>query len=137
MRMNLRSSALLALWLFAGASAGQSPATLAAGYEALARAETPGFAGFSAARGERLFQSTHANDWTCASCHTRDPRATGRHATTGKPLAPLAPAANSDRFTRLDKAEKWFRRNCSDVLGRPCTAREKGDVLTYLISLKP
>jgi hypothetical protein len=32
--------------------------------------------------------------------------------------------------------EKWFKRNCNDVAGRACTALEKGDVLTYLLSLK-
>ena len=40
-----------------------------------------------------------------------------------------------ERFTRPDKVEKWFRRNCNDVLGRACTASEKGDVLAYLMSL--
>jgi hypothetical protein len=60
----------------------------------------------------------------------------GRHAKTGKPIAPLAPAANTERFTDAAKSEKWFRRNCNDVVGRPCTTQEKGDVLAYLMSLK-
>jgi len=30
---------------------------------------------------------------------------------------------------------KWFRRNCKTVLGRECTAQEKGDILTYLSSI--
>jgi hypothetical protein len=51
-------------------------------------------------------------------------------------IAPLAPAANPQRFTSLEKADKWFKRNCNDVLGRPCTSEEKGDVLAYLMSLK-
>jgi hypothetical protein len=28
--------------------------------------------------------------------------------------------------------EKWFARNCSTVLGRACTAIEKGNIITYL-----
>jgi hypothetical protein len=32
--------------------------------------------------------------------------------------------------------EKWFKRNCGDVLGRVCTPAEKGDVIAYLNSLK-
>jgi hypothetical protein len=52
---------------------------------------------------------------------------------TGKAIAPLAPAANAERFTDAGKAEKWFRRNCNDVLGRACTASEKADVLAYLL----
>lgn len=33
------------------------------------------------------------------------------------------------------KAEKWFRRNCNDVLDRACTAQEKGNILAYLMQL--
>jgi hypothetical protein len=29
--------------------------------------------------------------------------------------------------------EKWFRRNCNDVLGRTCTPSEKADVMAYLL----
>ncbi len=98
--------------------------------------ETAGAAGFSAARGESLFKATHGREWSCASCHTQNPAMAGIHAKTHKPIAPLAPAANAERFVRPDKVEKWFRRNCNDVLGRECTAREKGDVLAYLMSVR-
>ena len=47
----------------------------------------------------------------------------------------MAPAANPQRFSDAAKVEKWFKRNCNDVLGRACTAQEKGDVLAYLMSL--
>ena len=98
--------------------------------------QTGGFAGFSAARGEQFFKATHVNDWSCATCHTKDPTTKGKHTKTGKILQPLAPAANPDRFTDQAKIDKWFRRNCKDVLDRECTPLEKGDVLTYLMSLK-
>jgi len=51
-------------------------------------------------------------------------------------VQPLAPAANGQRFTDPAKVEKWFRRNCNDVLGRECSAAEKADVLSWLLSLK-
>ena len=54
---------------------------------------------------------------------------------TGKPIEPMAPAVNPKRLTDPAKVAKWFKRNCNDVLERPCTAREQGDVITYLRSL--
>ena len=118
----------------AGVAVAASPIDIQRSLEDEARQATSGFAGFSAQRGEQLFNATHG-DWSCATCHTADPRQPGRHATTAKPIAPLAPAANADRFTSPAKVDKWFRRNCHDVLGRPCTAVEKGDILTWLLSL--
>jgi hypothetical protein len=56
---------------------------------------------------------------------------------TKKPIRPLAPAANAERFTNQDKIDKWFKRNCNDVVKRACTAQEKGDVLAYLMTVKP
>lgn len=90
---------------------------------------------FDAARGRRFFEAPGA-DWSCSTCHTADPRQPGRHVVTGKPIEPLAPAANPARFTDEAKVAKWMRRNCRDVLGRECTPREKGDVLAWLVSLR-
>ena len=116
-------------------AAAATPAEIQKSLESDARASTPGFSAFSAQRGKQFFNSTHGNDWSCASCHTASPVATGKHAKTGKEIAPLAPAANPQRFADAAKVEKWFKRNCNDVLGRVCTAQEKGDVLAYLLSL--
>ena len=99
-------------------------------------ASTPGFQGFSAARGENFFKNRHGNDWSCSSCHTDNPAATGKHAKTGKIIQALAPSANAERFTNPKKVDKWFKRNCNDVLDRACSAQEKGDVLSYLLTLK-
>jgi hypothetical protein len=131
-----RQAVGIAILAVAISSIAQSPASLANEYEALAQAESRSFAGFSATRGERLFQATHGGDWSCATCHTANPTNEGRHARTGKTIAPLAPAANAERFTDRDRTEKWFRRNCNDVLGRSCTAQEKGDLLAYLMSAR-
>jgi len=114
----------------------ETPADFLRSFEAAARQDAAGFAGFSAQRGEAFFKSTHGREWSCASCHTQNPAVDGRHAKTDKPIAPLAPAANAERFARPDKVEKWLKRNCNDVLGRACTPLEKGDVLAYLMSLK-
>lgn len=96
----------------------------------------PSFQGFSAARGEGFFKAKHGTDWSCSTCHTDNPAATGKHATTSKTIQPLAPAANAERFTNHDKVAKWFKRNCKDVLDRVCTPQEKGDVLAYLLTVK-
>jgi hypothetical protein len=113
-----------------------SPAEQQKRFESEARAAGSGFGGFSAQRGEAFFKATHGAEWSCASCHTANALGPGKHAKTGKPIAPLAPAANPERFTDAATVDKWFRRNCNDVLGRACTAQEKGDVLQYLMSLK-
>ncbi len=91
----------------------------------------------SSERGKTFFRNTHGNDWSCASCHGATPITQGKHVNTGKLLAPLAPAFNGKTFTDKTKVDKWFRRNCKDVLGRECSAMEKADVIAFLISLKP
>ena len=89
------------------------------------------------ARGRDFFTTKHGHEWSCSSCHGERPVGTGRHAVTGKPIAALAPAANPERFTNEAKTEKWFRRNCNDVLGRECSAEEKADVRAWLATLTP
>jgi hypothetical protein len=98
-----------------------------------AQAGAPG----NATKGQAFFTSTHGAEWSCASCHGNPPTANGKHASTGKSIAPMAPAFNAKAFTDSAKVDKWFRRNCKDVLSRECSAVEKADVLAYLISLKP
>ena len=84
----------------------------------------------------RAYNATHAREWSCASCHTANPTQAGKHASTGKSIQALAPAAEGTRFTDVAKTEKWFRRNCNDVLARECTAGEKANLLAWLVSLK-
>lgn len=98
-----------------------------------AEAGSPG----SASRGQAFFSRKHGGEWSCASCHGAPPTRQGEHANTGKAIAPLAPAFNPKGFTDTAKTDKWFRRNCNDVLSRECTAVEKADVLAYLTNLKP
>jgi hypothetical protein len=97
-----------------------------------AAAGTPG----QAERGRAFFTSRHGGEWSCASCHHAPPTRPGQHAGTGKVLEPLAPAFNPRAFTDTAKVDKWFRRNCKDLLQRDCSATEKSDVMAWLASLK-
>jgi cytochrome c553 len=118
-----------------------SPPIYAAGnpiqdsYRAAAKQENGAFTDFSATRGEAFYKAK-TGDTACATCHGDSPKAHGKHATTGKDILPLAPSANAERFTDAAKVEKWFKRNCNDVLKRACTANEKGDFIAYLLTVK-
>ena len=128
--VHLLSWAAAAACLAPGVCAAQ-PAHLLTTYSA--QAGTPA----NPERGRQLFTARHGRDWSCASCHGAAPIQAGRHAATGKPIGALAPAFNAQRFTDPAKAEKWFRRNCNDVLGRECSAGEKADVIAWLLTLNP
>ncbi len=91
---------------------------------------------FTAAAGEKLYKTEGPNQLSCASCHTDSPKNVGKHAKTNKTIDPLAPSANPKRFTDAAQVEKWFKRNCNDALGRACTTQEKGDFMTYVLSVK-
>jgi hypothetical protein len=87
-------------------------------------------------KGQVFFNTKHGAEWSCASCHGTPPTAQGEHANTGKLIAPLAPAFNAKAFTDTAKVDKWFHRNCKDVLSRECSAPEKADLLAYLNGLR-
>ena len=123
------ASLLWALVLSTTGAQAATPSEMLAGYTTQAGAAA------QPARGQQLFTSRHGRDWSCSSCHGATPVQPGKHASTGKAIDALAPAANSQRFTDAAKTEKWFRRNCNDVLGRECNAGEKADVLAWLMKL--
>lgn len=81
----------------------------------------------------RTFQS---NDYTCSGCHTENPASTGKHIETKKPIKPLAPSVNPERFTDAAKVEKNFTQHCFDLHNRDCYAQEKGNFIAYLMSVK-
>lgn len=114
----------------------ETPADFLVAYARQAKAANPTFVRMSAERGQQFFAQTHGKEWSCTSCHTGNPAGSGKHAVTSKVIDPMAPTVNPSRFTRAAKVEKWFKRNCNDVLGRACTAQEKGDVLAYLMTLR-
>ena len=90
----------------------------------------------SSTRGEQFFNAKHGKEWSCASCHENPPNHETKHIVTGKVIKPLSPNSNPDRFTDQVKVEKWFKRNCNDVLARECTSQEKADVLSWLMTVK-
>ena len=121
----------------AGAGDPRRDAILAA-YANEARAADPSFSGFSAERGSALYMGPHEGGTgeanACAACHTPDPRRPGQHVKTGRAIEPMAVSTNPVRFTDARDVEKRFGRDCKNVLGRACTAREKGDFITFLAS---
>lgn len=123
-------AALIACVIQPLAAQAATPADLQVAYGALSGSAAV------ADRGQQLFTSRHGREWSCASCHGALPTQAGKHAATGKPIAALAPAFNPERFADAARTEKWFRRNCNDVLGRECSAGEKADVIAWLRTLK-
>jgi hypothetical protein len=116
--------------------AADSPSSLMAHY---AQAAGVPVSALSATRGATLYRTEHpgrnAQAVSCASCHTASPKQPGQ-TRVGKRIEPLAPVANPERFTDAAKVEKWFRRNCQDVLQRECSAQEKGDFIAWLNQVK-
>jgi mono/diheme cytochrome c family protein len=128
----LGAAGLIVAGVATAPAAAATPGELLSGYRIAA-----GNATAAPERGQQLFSATRGREWSCASCHGSVPTQAGRHAGTGKPIGALAPAFNPERFTDPAKVEKWFRRNCNDVMGRECTPSEKADVLAWLMTLKP
>lgn len=106
------------------------------GYRTQAKQENPAFKDFSATAGQKLYTTVGPNQLSCSSCHTDSPKNPGKHAKTNKVIEPMAPSANPKRFTDAAQVEKWFKRNCNDALARACTTQEKGDFMTYVLSVK-
>lgn len=131
----LLSATLLGLFVAAPTLAGPREVQLDK-YAAEARAANPAFAGFSAVRGKALHNNPQtggkADTPSCTTCHRSDPRSTGQ-TPAGKAIEPMAVSVNANRYTDPAKVEKWFKRNCTEVLGRECTPQEKGDWLSFVI----
>ncbi|HQS99054.1 MAG: hypothetical protein B7Y26_12205 [Hydrogenophilales bacterium 16-64-46] len=129
--MKMRPLILALMSLFTASALADTPQQILAVYQ-----QQAGQA--SATRGEAFFHAKITRDGqteSCASCHTDNPKAIGK-TRAHKRIEPLAPVANRDRLTDPAKVEKWFRRNCKDVLARECSAQEKADFVAFLISVK-
>ena len=129
--VSLIKKTLLFLWLVSLASLAfaSTPKELLTGYEAKSSKA-------SSSRGEQFFNAKHGKEWSCATCHETPPNHDTKHIVTGKVIKALSPLSNPARFNDLAKVEKWFKRNCNDVLARECSAQEKADVLSWLITIK-
>jgi hypothetical protein len=130
--------ASLGLLLISIAAHAETPQQIRQIYATEAAAQQAGFTP-SAKRGETLYRQRFAlNDKmpACTSCHTDSPLNAGQHAVTGKAIKPLAVAANTERFADPAKVEKWFGRNCKEVVGRACTPAEKADFVAYMSEVR-
>jgi len=92
---------------------------------------------FDADRGKALWNKKviskkDGKERDCNACHGKDFTKSGEHVKTGKTIDPMALSVNKERFTKLKKIKKWFKRNCKWTFGRECTNQEKGDLLKYL-----
>ncbi|WP_126446053.1 DUF1924 domain-containing protein [Sulfuricystis multivorans] len=135
----MKAFPLVILSLAASTALAATPAELLATYRAEAAKVAPNFQP-SAGRGAEFFArrfGISAKMPACTSCHTEKPTQAGRHVVTDKAIKPMAPAANSQRFTDLAKTEKWFGRNCKEVVGRECTAAEKADFVAFMMEARP
>ena len=106
-----------------------TPQELLTGYEAKSAKAVP-------SRGEKFFNAKHGKEWRCASCHETPPNHDTKHIVTGKVIKALSPNTNAARFSDTAKVEKWFKRNCNDVLGRECEPQEKADVISWLMTIQ-
>jgi hypothetical protein len=134
----MRALPALCLLLASIASHAETPQQIRQTYAAEADCPASRFYAL-AKRGEALFRQRFAiNDKmpACTSCHTDSPLNAGQHAVTGKSDKPLAVAANAERFSDPAKVEKWFGRNCKEVVGRACTPAEKADFVTYMSEVR-
>jgi hypothetical protein len=129
-------------------------------YASLAKQAEPAFDGFSAERGRSFYFREHeiadGSKLSCASCHHADPRkktvahkdqipcrachitlhgsSKGR-SSIKREIKPMAPSANPNRFTNEWQVEAWFDWNCKLLLERECTPQEKGDFITWLLTI--
>ena len=134
----MRALPALCLLLASFTSHAETPQQIRQIYAAEASAQQAGFTP-AAKRGEALFRQRFSNNDkmpTCTSCHTDSPLNAGQHAITGKSVKPLAVAANAERFSDSAKVEKWFGRNCKEVVGRACKPAEKADFVTYMSEVR-
>lgn len=128
------------LFLVGTAAYAASPNELLQTYAAQGKQESASFKEASPSAGDKFYHAavkhSSGKQISCATCHTADPRNAGKHEKTGKEILPLAPSVNKARFSDSANVEKWFKRNCPDVLERACTAQEKANFIAYLISVK-
>lgn len=134
----MRPIPIILLLMLSSASHAETPQQIAQAYVAEAKSQQGGFTP-SAQRGEAFFRQRFGqNDKMpgCTSCHTDSPLKVGEHVVTGKSIRPLGVSVNADRFSDTAKVEKWFGRNCKEVVGRACTPGEKADFVAYMSEVR-
>lgn len=140
----------------------EKPDDLVRRYAALVKQEDPSFEGFSAERGKAFYFEKHVlpglGEVNCASCHLEDPRKQIRahrveilcrachvinqeehpdpNDAKKRYIEPFTPTVNHERFNDFEKVNRYFDVNCKMVMKRVCTAKEKGDLIAWLLTVK-
>jgi hypothetical protein len=138
-RINLLLLATLGFAAFSAHADVSNAEKLAIKYYNIAKANNPEYKAPSVAEGKMFFNrnfNVKGHEVACASCHTTNPADEGKHIVTGKPIRPLSPAVNTQRFTDIEKVEDKFVEHCNDILGADCTAQEKANFIAYLMTEK-
>lgn len=129
---------LTALVSFSAQADVETAKAFARKYAVIAKHINPDFVGFHPDAGRQFFTREYTfrgKQISCSACHTDDPAKEGMHIKTKKKIASLSPVVNPKRFTDLDKIEKNFTEHCNEVMGRDCTAMEKGNYIAYLLTV--
>ena len=157
----MRILLLFVCFLMTGVAGALEPEDFLDAYAEHARLFDPEFSGFSAERGRAFYFRIHkledGSELSCASCHHADPRKAtvahedqipcrACHVTLDGPsvgrtaikrdVQPFAPSKYPERFTNEWKVEAWFGWNCELLLKRECTPVEKGDLITWLMTIE-
>jgi hypothetical protein len=134
---------LLALLSLSAVSANANVANaekLVSIYSAVAKHDNPEYAGPTVAEGKFFFNRKvklgNAKEMACASCHTANPADEGKHIVTGKAIRPLSPVVNAKRFDDFEKVQGKFTQHCKEIIGSDCTAAEKANYITYVLTEK-
>jgi len=138
-KISIVLSALLSIVAFSAQADVASAQKLADKYAGIAKSVNPDFTGPSAEEGKAFFNreiGVKGRKVSCASCHTSNPADNGKNIVTNKLIRPLSPVVNPKRFSDLDKVEAKFVEHCNDITGSDCTAQEKANFITYLITAK-
>ncbi len=109
-------------------------------YHTQAISQNKEFAGPSAEEGKAFYnnkvKAANGKEVACASCHTENPANNGKNVVTGKVIQPLSPAVNTKRFSDFEKVESKFTQHCVDILGADCTAAQKANYISYVLTEK-
>ncbi len=139
-QLNILLVALLGLTAISAQASVANAEKLVMIYSTQAKGANPAYAGASAEEGKAFFnrsvKTKSGKEMACASCHTANPADNGKHAVTRKSIKPLSPVVNAKRFADFDKVEAKFTQHCVDIIGNDCTAAEKANYITYVLTEK-
>jgi len=139
-KTNLLLAALLSLATFSAQASIANAEKMIMIYSTQAKAANAEYTGPTVADGKAFFNRKiklgNGKETACASCHTANPADNGKNIVTKKTIQPLSPAVNPKRFANFEKVEAKFTQHCTDIIGSDCTAAEKANYITYVLTEK-